>query len=113
MRTGSDGLRLRVFVHESLRHGNQPAYAAIVALAQRQGIAGATVFRGIEGFGQHRHLHTTRLVDAGDDLPLIVEIVDTAERVRRFAAQLDDLVAHGTATLSPVWIVKYAAGDPA
>jgi PII-like signaling protein len=53
------------------------------------------------------------LVDAGDDLPLIVEIVDTAERVRRFAARLGDLVAHGTATLSPVRIVKYAAGEPA
>jgi PII-like signaling protein len=77
MRTASEGLRLRIFVHESLRHQRQPLYAAIVALAHREGLAGAVVFRGIEGFGLHHHLHTTRLVDVSDDLPMIIEIVDT------------------------------------
>jgi PII-like signaling protein len=110
VRTGSEGLRLRLFVHEALRHGRQPLYAAIVALARREGMAGATVFRGIEGFGLHRHLHTTRLLDVSDDLPVIVEIVDTAEAIRRFLPLLDAMVPHGTATLSPVRIVKYAAG---
>jgi uncharacterized protein len=111
MRTGSEGLRLRIFIHEALRDGHQPLYAAIVALARREGLAGATVFRGVEGFGQHRHLHTTRLVDVSDNLPVIVEIVDAAERIRSFLPVLDGLIPHGTATLSPVRIVKYSAGN--
>ncbi|HWE61339.1 MAG TPA: DUF190 domain-containing protein [Chloroflexota bacterium] len=110
MRTGSEGLRLRVFVHERLQHDHQPLYAAIVALARREGLAGATVFRGIEGFGLHHHLHSTRLVDIADDLPIIVEIVDSTPRIRAFLPLLDDLVPHGTATLSPVQIVKASAG---
>ena len=113
MRTGSDGLRLRIFVHEALRHGHMPVYAAIVELAHREGLAGATVFRGIEGFGRHRHLHTTRLVDLSDDLPIIVEIVDTSEAIRRFLPLLDQVIPHGTATLSPVHIVKYSPGQRA
>lgn len=111
VRTGSEGLRLRVFVHEALQHGHQPVYAAIVMLARREGLAGATVFRGVEGFGLHRHLHTTRLVDVSDDLPIIVEIIDTADAIRQFLPLLDDLVPHGTATLSRVQIVKYGAGQ--
>jgi PII-like signaling protein len=111
MLTGSEGLRLRVFVHEHLRYGDKPAYAAIVELARREGMAGATVFRGTEGFGLHRHLHTARLVDVADDLPLIVEIVDATERIRGFAPRIDDVLPHYTATFLPVRIVKYAEGD--
>jgi PII-like signaling protein len=108
MRTGSEGLRLRIFIHEALRHDHKPLYAAIVALALHEGLAGATVFRGIEGFGQHRHLHTNRLVDVSDDLPIIVEIIDTTEWIRSFLPALDGLIPRGTATLSPVRIVKYS-----
>ena len=108
VRARSKGLRLRVFVHEALRHDHQPLYAAIVELARREGLAGAIVFRGIEGYGLHRHLHTTRLVDLSDDLPIIVEIVDTSEAIRRFVPLLDQVIPHGTATLSPVHIVKYS-----
>jgi uncharacterized protein len=108
VRTGSDGLRLPIFVHEALRHARKPLYAAIVELARREGLAGATVFRGIEGYGLHRHLHTTRLVDLFDDLPMIVEIVDTSEAIRRFVPLLDQVIPHGTATLSPVHIVTYS-----
>lgn len=112
MRTGSEGLRLRIFIHEALRSDHQPLYAAIVQLARREGLAGATVFGGIEGYGLHRHVHTTRLVDLADDLPIIVEILDTTEAIERFLPQLDALVPHGTVTLSPVEIVKYSAGAP-
>jgi uncharacterized protein len=107
VRTDSDGLRLRIFVHEALRHARKPLYAAIVELAHREGLAGATVFRGLEGYGLHRHLHTARLVDLSDDLPMIVEIVDTTEAIRRFLPLLDQLIPQGTATLSPVHIIKY------
>jgi PII-like signaling protein len=110
VKMGSEGLRLRLFVHESLCHGQQPLYAAVVALARREGLAGATVFRAIEGYGEHRHLHTSRLVDVSDDPAMIVEIVDTADAIRRFLPLLDALVPHGTATLSPVRIVKYSGG---
>ena len=112
MRTGSAGLRLRIFIHEALRSEHQPLYAAIVQLARREGLAGATVFGGFEGYGLHRRMHTTRLVDVADDLPIIVEIVDTPEAIERFLPFLDALVPHGTATLSPVQVVKYSAGAP-
>ncbi|MGH2391023.1 MAG: DUF190 domain-containing protein [Chloroflexota bacterium] len=110
MRTGCEGLRLRVFIHEALRHDHKPLYAHIVELARREGLAGAVVFRGIEGYGLHRHLHTTRLLDVSDDLPMIVELVDKVEAIRRFLLLLGPIVPHGTATLSPVRIVTYRKG---
>lgn len=112
MKSGSEGLRLRIFIHEALRHKGTYLYEAIVAQARREGMAGATVLRGMEGYGLHRHLHTTRLVDVSDDLPIIVEIVDTVEAIQRFAPLLDGVIPHGTATLSPVHIVKYSTGMP-
>ncbi len=111
MKANEDGLRLRIFIHESLRHRHQSLYEYIVELARREGVAGATAFRAIEGYGIHRHIHTTRLVDASDNLPIIVEIIDTPEMVRRFMAVLDESVPHGTVTVSPVHIVKYSAGE--
>ncbi len=112
MKSGSEGLLLRLFVHEALRHEHKPLYQAVVERARREGLAGATVFRGCEGYGRHRHLHTTRLVDVSDDLPVVVEIVDSAEAIQRFLPVLEPLIPHGTATLSPVSIVKYSAGEP-
>lgn len=113
MTSGGEGLRLRIFIHEGLRHGGKPLYAAIVEQARRAGLAGATVFRAMEGYGLHRHLHTSRLVDVSDDLPIVVEIIDTTEAVRGFLPALDPLIPHGAATLSPVTIIKYSAGEPA
>ncbi len=112
MKSGSEGLRLRIFIHEALRYRGTYLYEALVAHARREGMAGATVFRGMEGYGLHRHLHTMRLVDVSDDLPVVVEIVDTAERVQAFLPTLDPLIPHGAVTLSPVSIVKYSAGKP-
>jgi PII-like signaling protein len=112
IKSGSEGLRLRVYIHERLRHQHRPLYAIIVELARHEGMAGATVFRGIEGYGLHRHLHTTRLLDVSDDLPVIVEIVDTAEAIQSFLQTLDALIPHGMATLSPVSIIKYSGGEP-
>lgn len=112
MKSGSEGLCLRIFIHEALRHRRKYLYQAIVEHAQREGMAGATVLRGMEGYGLHRHLHTARLVDVSDDLPVIVEIVDSTERIQQFLPTLDSLIPHGTVTLSPVSIVKYNAGRP-
>lgn len=112
MKNGSQGLRLRIFIHEALRHQGKYLYQAIVEQARREGMAGATVFRGMEGYGLHRHLHTTRLLDVSDDLPVIVEIIDTTERIQRFLPSLEPLIPHGAVTLSPVSIIKYSAGRP-
>jgi PII-like signaling protein len=108
----ASGLWLRIYVRESLRSGEQPLYAALVALARREGLAGATVFRGMEGFGGHRHLHTTRLVDVSDDLPMIVDIVDGEAAIRRFIALLDGVVPHGLVAVSPVRMRVYAPTPP-
>ena len=113
MRSSEAGLRLRIFVHECVRHGHQPLYAALVALAHREGLACAVAFRGSEGFGLHHHLHTTRLVDVSDDLPMIVEIVGSAPAIRRFVPVLEEMIPHGTATLSPVQIMHYRPGQGA
>lgn len=112
MKRGSEGLRLRVFVHETLRYHHKPLYCVIVEQARQAHLAGATVFRGIEGYGLHRHLHTTRLVDVSDDLPIVVEIVDTPEAIRRFLPTLEGLIPHGAAMLSPVSIITYGTGTP-
>lgn len=110
MKEDEDGLRLRIFLHESLRHGHQALYEYLVGLARREGMAGATVFRGIEGYGAHRHIQTSRLVDVSDNLPIIVEIIDTPEAVRTFIEMAGEVIPHGTATISPVHIVKYHSG---
>lgn len=107
MKRGDEGLRMCIFVHESLRHDHIPLYEALVESARREGLASATVIRGIEGFGLRRHLHASRLIDISDDLPIIVEIVDTDGAIRRFLRLLDDLIPHGTVTLSPVRIYTY------
>lgn len=113
MKAGSRGLRLRIFVHERVHHEGKPLYESLVHLARQRGLAGATVFRGIEGYGLHRHLHTARLVDVSDDLPMIVELVDAEPAIRTFLQEIDGLILHGTVTLSPVEIVTYRAGRPA
>ena len=112
MKSASAGLWLRIYIHESLRCGRQSLYEALVALARREGLAGATVFRAVEGFGMHRHLHTTRLVDVSDDLTMIVDFVDSETVIRRFVGLLDTMIPHGTATLSPVHIVTYRTERP-
>lgn len=107
MIAGQDALRLRIFVHEALQHDHHPLYEHIVHLAMREGLAGATVFRGIEGFGLHRHIHTNRLVEVSDDLPVIIEIIDRPEAVQRFLAHLDGVIIHGRVTVTPVHMYDY------
>lgn len=111
MQSGRVGLCLRIFIHEASQTGHRPLYAAIVELARREGLAGATVLSGIEGYGRRRRMHTSRLVDLADDLPIIVEIVDTPEAIEGFLPRLDALTPHVTAVLSQVEIVKHSASS--
>lgn len=105
------GKLLRVFIGESDRRGNQPLYTAIVEEARRAGLAGATVFKGIEGFGGHSVVHAARVFDLSTDLPVLIEIVDTEEKVRAFIPRLDELVNDGMITMESVEVIRYKAGE--
>src|SRR5438552_8560461 len=88
-------LRITVFVGESDRWHHRPLYTEIVHRAHAAGLAGASVFRGIEGYGASSRIHTTRLLSLSEDLPVAIVIVDEAERIRAFLPQLGELVAEG------------------
>ncbi|MDH6128913.1 DUF190 domain-containing protein [Kitasatospora sp. GP82] len=102
--TGS-ALRVTVFVGESDTWHHRPLYSEIVHRAHAAGLAGASVFRGIEGFGASSLVHTARLLSLGEDLPVAVVIVDTAERVRAFLPQLDELVEEGLMILDECEVI--------
>ena len=99
------GKRIRIFVGEAEEWQGKPLYRALLEEAQRRGVAGATVMRGIEGFGPEHHLSSDRLPDIADNLPLIVEIVESAEKVEELLPVLDHMVQRGMITISPVEIV--------
>lgn len=100
------GICLRIFIGEAEESQGKPLYLAILDLAREQGMAGATVIRGVEGFGPGNHLVTERLPDIADNLPLLVEIVDDVANIERFLPLLDRIIPHGMITVTPVEIVK-------
>jgi uncharacterized protein len=113
MRFDGEGKLLRIFIGESDRFGGKPLYQAIVEKARSEGLAGATVLRGIEGFGASSHLHTSRILRLSEDLPVVVEIVDTAENLDRVLPEIDEMVGDGMMTLEKVEVITYrAAGTP-
>jgi PII-like signaling protein len=95
-------LRLTVFISESDTWRRRPLYSEIVHRAHQAGLAGASVFRGIEGFGASNHIHTGRILSLSEDLPLVIVIVDAAERVEAFLPRLDELIEEGLALLDEV-----------
>jgi PII-like signaling protein len=99
--------RLTIFIGESDRHGHTPLATEIVQRAHVARLAGATVFRGVEGYGASNHVHTTRILSLSNDLPMAVVIVDTAERIEAFLPQLDELITEGLVILDDVEVVKY------
>jgi PII-like signaling protein len=103
--------RLSVFLGESDRHHHRPLYVEIVHRAHAAGLAGATVLRGIEGFGASRHVHTTRLLSLTEDLPVVVVVVDAADRIERFARELDELITEGLVVVEDVQVVRYVGRD--
>lgn len=102
------GKRLRIFVGEAEEWQGKPLYRAILEVARRQGIAGATVLRGIEGFGPEHHLSSERLPDISENLPVIIEIVDGEEQINNLLPLLDRMVQRGTITVTPVEVVYYS-----
>ncbi|TWV31284.1 DUF190 domain-containing protein [Streptomyces misionensis] len=100
-------LRLTVYVGEDDTWHHKPLYSEIVHRAHTAGLAGASVFRGIEGFGASSRIHTSRLLSLSEDLPVAVVVVDTEERIRAFLPQLDELVREGLVTLDDCEVVRY------
>ncbi len=104
-----DGYLLRVFIGESDRHGHQPLYESIVLQARQAGLAGATVLRGVMGFGKHSILHTAKILRLSEDMPMIVEIVDSLEKIEKFLPLLDELIKDGLVTIEKVRVIHYRA----
>ena len=109
MHIPEDGHLLRIFVGESDRHGHVTLYEAIVLKAREMGLAGATVTRGVMGFGKHSIIHTAKILRLSEDLPMIVEIADSLENIERFLPTLDEMIKDGLVTLERVRVIQYKA----
>lgn len=105
-----NGYLLRIFVGESDKHDGKPLYEWIVLKAREAGLAGATVLRGIEGFGAHSRLHTAKILRLSEDLPIVVEVVDAAEKIEAFLPVIDGAIGEGLATLERVQVRFYRGG---
>jgi uncharacterized protein len=99
--------RLTIFVGESDHYGRTPLATEIVHRAHAAGLAGATVFRGIEGYGASNHIHTTRILSLSDDLPIAVVIVDRDDAIQAFLPQLDELITEGLVIIDEFEVVKH------
>lgn len=109
MKLEGTGLLVRIYLGESDQWHGKPLYQAIVELLRERGMAGATVLRGIEGFGARQHVHSTRILSLSEDLPLLIEAVDTEERVRGVLPELDEMLGDGLITLERVEVLTYRA----
>ncbi len=98
---------LRIFVGESDRYDGKPLFEAIVHEARRRGMAGATVLRGVMGFGAHSRLHSAKVLRIAEDLPVVVEIVDKPERIADFLPELDKMIEEGLVTLERARVIAY------
>jgi PII-like signaling protein len=110
MKIPEDGCLLRIFIGESDRWHGRPSHEAIVLKAKEAGLAGATVLRGVIGFGAHSRLHTYKILRLSEDLPIVIEIVDAQAKIDAFLPQIDAIVEEGMITMEPVRVIKYRAG---
>ena len=107
-----EGYLLRIFIGESDRHNGKLLYEWIVTKAREEGLAGATVMRGMMGFGAHSRMHTFKIERLSQDLPIIIEIVDTRAKLEKFLALVDEEIEEGLATLEKAQIHFYRSGNP-
>ena len=107
MHLPEDAVLLRIFIGESDRYQHRPLYEAIVLKARELQLAGATVLRGPMGFGKSSHLHTAKILRLSMDLPMVIEIVDTEEKVNAFLPVLDEMMGGGFVTLEKAKVIRY------
>ncbi len=107
MKLPNEGLLLRIFIGESDQHNRKALYEQIVLKARELNLAGATVLRGIMGYGANSRVHTAKLLELSDDLPIVIEIVDTEENLNKILPFLDEVVTEGLITLEKIRIIKY------
>ena len=111
MKIPAEGTLLRVFIGESDRHNGLPLYEVIVNEARRRGLAGATAWKGFMGFGAHSRMHTAKILELSQDLPIVIEIVDAKDKIEEFLPVLDGLVGEGLVTVEPARIILYRAPE--
>jgi PII-like signaling protein len=107
MKLPAEAELLRVFIGESDKHKGRPLYEVLVEEARRRGLAGATVLRGTLGFGANSRIHTAKILRLSEDLPMVVEIVDAAEKIAAFLPDLDAMIGEGLVTLEKVRVIVY------
>ena len=110
MAENEHGCALRIYINESDKDGSKPLYEAIVQRAEEHGIAGATVLRASMGFGPKHHLVAAKVLRLSADLPVIVEVIDTREKIDEFLGHVEKLIGSGLATLEPIEMRRYTAG---
>ena len=111
MKIPAEGTLLRVFIGESDRHNGLPLYEVIVNEARRRGLAGATAWKCFMGFGAHSRMHTAKILELSQDLPIVIEIVDAKDKIEEFLPVLDGLVGEGLVTVEPAQIILYRAPE--
>lgn len=107
MKLEGEAKLVRIFIGESDRWQGKPLYEAIVLEAKRQGLAGATVFKGVMGFGAHSRIHSAKILQLSEDLPVMIEIVDAEEKVRAFLPALEAMVGEGLVIMERVEVIRY------
>src|SRR5512136_2268973 len=112
MQIPNEAVLLRIYIGESDRWQHKPLYEAIVLKAREMHLAGATVLRGPMGFGKSSRLHTAKILRLSADLPLVIEIVDSEEKIQSFLPVLDQMMGGGLLTMEKVRVIEYRAGNP-
>lgn len=107
MKLPSEVELLRIFIGEADKYEGKPLYEVITSLARRKGMAGATVIRGLMGFGAHSRMHTAKILRLSEDLPIIIEIVDEPEKIEALLPELDKMIREGLVTLEKISVIAY------
>ena len=107
MKDGGEKVLMRIFIGESDRQGHRPLYEVLVELFRKEGLAGATVLRGVSGFGAHSVYHTVKLLRLSTDMPLVIEVVDSQEKIDAVMPRVDEMMDGGLITMEKVRVIHY------
>jgi len=111
MRKESEAILLRIFIGESDQYKGKPLYKYLIELFRKEGLAGATVLRGMTGFGKSSHLHTTSILRLSSDLPIVIEVVDNKENIEKIKPKLDEVIEQGLITEETIKVIMYQGNN--